>query len=108
MPSMHTAVPFARSHVAPHAPQFASVSSAVSQPLLASPSQSAKPSRQRTSSQIPLAHDDSALGSAHVVPHLPQLSRVVRSVSQPSAELVLQSPQSGSHVLSAFVHSDSS
>lgn len=52
-PSPHMLVARASAHVAPHAPQFDTVRVDVSQPLVGSPSQSAKPSSQESAHTPP-------------------------------------------------------
>jgi hypothetical protein len=81
-------------HTFPHAPQWvALVCVAASQPLVASPSQSAKPALQ-VNPQRPIAQRAAAFaGAAQVAPHAPQCARLdVTSVSQPSAASPSQSP----------------
>jgi hypothetical protein len=79
----------------PQPPQRAlSVRVFTSQPLLASPSQSAKPAAHAPMAHAPDAHMALALGSAHVRPQAPQLvALAVRSVSQPLAAAPSQSPK---------------
>jgi hypothetical protein len=82
-------------HVEPHAPQFISVSSGVSQPFAASPSQLPQPALHAVIVHVPLAHDSEAFGRLHGVPQPPQFMRVVIGVSQPSALAMLQSANPG-------------
>jgi hypothetical protein len=69
----------------PQVPQFASdVVSAVSQPLLVSPSQLPKPVLQAATWHAPLTHAGIAAGSEHARPHAPQFAtEVVSGTSQP-------------------------
>ena len=73
-----------RAHAAPHAPQFAAlVPRFVSQPLLATPSQSPSPVAQRDTAQDPPAHAATEVpGSAHDVAHAPQLSGSMAVLAQ--------------------------
>lgn len=75
-PAEHAAPALGSTHESPHAPQSAKVvCRLVSQPSLARPLQSPKPGRQRATVQAPAAQPSvSVLGSAHVVPHDPQLA----------------------------------
>jgi hypothetical protein len=83
VPVVHVAVAFGRLHAAPHAPQFASVRSDVSQPFASFESQSSKLLAQVVISHVPLAHDSPAFGSEHAMPHPPQFVSVFSGVSQP-------------------------
>jgi len=85
----------------PHVPQcLFDVSSSTSQPLVVSPSQSAKPFRQ-VYPQRPIAQRGVAWGGVgHSIPHAPQCARLVAvCVSQPLAAMPSQSPAPGSHPL---------
>jgi hypothetical protein len=77
------------------APQLAlSLRVSTSQPLAASPSQSAKPGLQAATPQAPPAQAAAALGSAQTRPQAPQLAAVVSSAaSQPLAAAPSQSPK---------------
>jgi hypothetical protein len=71
-PVEHVSVALARLHVLPHAPQSVSVSSGVSQPLSASPSQSPC-LESHANPQSPAAHVVLASGGAtHALLHAPQ------------------------------------
>jgi hypothetical protein len=64
-----------------------------SQPVTATPSQSEKPALQDAILQKPFAHADIAFGAEHALLQYPQCATVlIRSVSQPLAELLSQSP----------------
>lgn len=84
-------------HDTPHAPQLDSDTRATSQPLPSMPSQSARPALQAWIRQLPVEQVAVAAVRAHVTPHEPQLVRVVRLVSQPSAATELQSLKPGLH-----------
>ncbi len=77
-----------------HRPQLAlSVLRLVSQPLAATPSQSAKPAAHAPSAQLPAAHVAAALGKRHTTPQPPQFeaSAARTLTSQPSLAVPLQS-----------------
>jgi hypothetical protein len=62
-------------HAWPHAPQLpVSIAVATSQPLVAAPSQSAKPGSQLVAAHAPAAHTGRAWVSAHAWPHAPQFA----------------------------------
>jgi hypothetical protein len=103
LPAEQLAVAWARVHAAPHAPQLASVSSEVSQPLAAIESQSAKPALQEAVSQFPAAQVGVASARVQAVPHAPQLVSVVRVDSQPLDSFRSQLPKLELHVVSAQV-----
>ena len=82
----------------PHAPQLALVLVGVSQPLAATPSQSAKPGLHAATAQRPAAQLAVALARVQMVPHAPHAEAVVpRLVSQPLAAIPSQSPKPASH-----------
>jgi hypothetical protein len=86
-------------HAAPHAPQLVVVLvRLVSQPLVATPSQSPKPVLQRKP-QAPDPQVVVALARAgHALRHAPQLATsVVVLISQPSLAVALQSEKPGTH-----------
>ena len=91
-PAEHT-VPLGQT--VPQAPQLVLlVLVLTSQPLAASPSQSAKPAAQAASVQAPALQRVVALGSAQARPHPPQWAALVAvSVSQPLAAWLSQSPK---------------
>ncbi len=93
-PAAHAGVALAVLHALPQRPQApVLVLRLVSQPLAGIASQSAKPALQRTMAQRPAPHDDSALGSEHAAPQVPQWAEETsRSVSQPLLALPSQSP----------------
>jgi len=84
-PAAHVAVPLAAVHARLHMPQWVSdVRVSTSQPLVAMPSQSAKPALQAPSTHPPAAQVAAALGKLHARPHMPQWVVLVRvSASQP-------------------------
>jgi hypothetical protein len=91
----HTAVPLLTAHARPHPPQLpALLRVSTSQPLLASPSQSAKPAVQ-VSAQRPEAHAGTALSPPmHIVPHAPQWATLdLRSASHPLLAFMSQLPK---------------
>lgn len=90
-PVAQVSVVFGRSQAAPHAPQFASVVSDVSHPLLGLPSQSPKPAAQ-TGAQAPPTQDVEPFAFVQIVPQAPQLLLVVVEVSQPFAAAPSQLP----------------
>ena len=93
------AVPWVVSHSLLHAPQCTvSVASVTSHPLVATPSQSAKPSAQAMP-HTPPAQVAVPWVALHASLHEPQwAASVARSVSQPSSRLsALQSTQPSSH-----------
>jgi hypothetical protein len=94
-PSEQLAVPFAELHAWPHAPQSATVELVfVSQPFVGSESQLPHGAVQVPRVHTPETHDSDAFARLHTAPQPPQLARLVfRFVSQPSAELPLQSPR---------------
>ena len=79
----------------PQAPQLPlSLLVFTSQPLLAVPSQFAKPVVQLATAQTPVVHVAAALGRAQTFPHAPQFVGLVwRLTSQPSAASASQSPK---------------
>jgi hypothetical protein len=94
-PAVHTPVALAGAHAIPHPPQCASeVCVLTSQPLLALPSQFAKPALQLAIPHAPIAHAPVALAGAHAIPHPPQCaSDVCVLVSQPLLALPSQLPK---------------
>jgi len=78
-----------------HAPQLALLARVfTSQPLLATPSQSAKPGAQAAMAQAPAAQVEAALGSAQTRPQAPQFEALEeRSASQPLEATPSQSPK---------------
>ena len=99
-PAAHVAAALAKRHTLPHAPQlFASVPrTLVSQPLLAVPSQSAKPESHAPTTQLPPTHAFTVeLGSAQVVPHAPQLRGSVAVETQLPLQLVVPAPHDAAH-----------
>jgi hypothetical protein len=89
----------AGAHARPQAPQCAALARvSASQPFMASPSQSAKPSLQALT-HAPAAQDTAALArGAHGLPQPPQCAVAVRvSASHPSEASALQSPKPAWH-----------
>lgn len=89
---MQLVVPFCAVHTWPHALQFVTVLSWVSQ--LPFESQSSKPAEHVVARQLPVLHDSLEFGMSHTVPHVPQLVRLVSDVSQPLFGFESQLPQS--------------
>ena len=83
-PPPHAALALGSAHARPHAPQLPLlVCRFVSQPLLATPSQSPVPLLQRTTVHAPAAQPLAAVeGSAHDVAHAPQLSGSMAVLAQ--------------------------
>jgi hypothetical protein len=79
-------------HAAPQAPQLASVLSAVSQPLVALPSQLPKPLLQAPSVHVPLPQLAAAFARLQPTLQPAQLLLVFRACSQPLASFVSQLP----------------
>ena len=100
MPAAQVAAPFTREgHATPQRPQFAAlVERFTSQPLEATPSQSAKPSLQ-AKPQAPAAQVARAFaGAAQAFPHAPQWATLVAVlVSQPLEAVPSQSPKVAVH-----------
>ncbi len=93
-PSTQPGKPLGRAgHSFMQRPQWVTlVRTLVSQPLVALPSQSPKPSSQRATVHRPATHAGVPLGGLHTEPHDPQLPLLVRvSTSQPSVTSPLQS-----------------
>lgn len=84
----------------PHAPQFIALDRvSISQPFVASPSQSKKPV-EHTARHIPMVHTGVVPGRAEVqtAPHVPQCASVVRvSTSHPLRSFPSQSAKPGEH-----------
>jgi hypothetical protein len=87
-------------HAWPHAPQSVRlVAVLVSQPVVGSPSQSAKPVAHAVRAHTPALHAPVAWAGAHAWPHAPHAARLVRrSVSQPLPAAPSQSPKPGSQL----------
>lgn len=84
-PDVQNANPFVVLQPSPQAPQFlALVSVFASQPLDATPSQSANGGKHDEISHVPVVHVVLAFGSTHTCPHEPQFRGVESSASQPS------------------------
>jgi hypothetical protein len=93
-PAVHVVTALARmGHALRHVPQWVSeLRVSTSQPLVASPSQSAKPVMHDPTVQLPAVHEGVALGVEHALLHAPQCAVLVpRLTSQPSVAVVLQS-----------------
>lgn len=91
-PATQAAVALGRLQAREQPPQLeTSVRVLTSQPLDASPSQSAHPVEQAATAHCPEVQVEVALGSTQAAPHAPQLvTEVCRSTSQPSAATALQ------------------
>jgi hypothetical protein len=101
VPIVHAAVPLAGAeHARPHIPQWASVVLVfTSQPLAGFMSQSAKPALHEPTAHDPIEHTAVPLATEHARPHAPQFPVLaLRSVSQPSSALPLQSAKPGLQV----------
>jgi hypothetical protein len=85
---LQAAVPWAFVHDSPQLRQFAVVPAVVSQPAWLV--QSKKPVLQDETTQLPVAHDETAFGRLQVAPQSPQFVSVRTSVSQPFATLPSQ------------------
>jgi hypothetical protein len=84
------ALALAKPQAVPHAPQFESVASELSQPLVGLPSQLAKPVLQ-AGVHAPATHEVVPLAFVQAVPHTPQFATLdLRSVSQPLGRLPSQ------------------
>ncbi len=98
---MHVVAVRVQSKTTPHPPQFlSSVSMLLSQPLLASPSQSWKLVLHMPYTQVPVAQTPAAVVfiGAQRIPQLPQLALVLVGVSQPLWVSRSQSWKLGLHV----------
>lgn len=84
-------------HTAPHAPQSRTVSSDVSQPVLALLSQSPKPLAHAAMRHTPATHAGVARAVEHTLPQRPQLRTLSSGVSQPFAGSPSQLPKPGLH-----------
>jgi len=83
-PLAQPAVPLAMEQTCPQLPQFfGSEATLISQPLLTSPSQFAKPGLHEAIVQVPLEQDPVALAGEHVTPHAPQFVAVFRVTHVP-------------------------
>ncbi len=82
VPVAHDSAALARSQAVPHVPQFVSVVSDVSQPLLAFPSQLPNPAAH-AGAQTAAVHAVVPFAFVHATPQLPQFVVVFSGVSQP-------------------------
>jgi hypothetical protein len=98
-PITHVAVALGTAHARPHAPQLATVSSALSQPFAAFMSQLPKPAAQPKNAHVPPLHAVTAFGRAQLVPHAPQLATVLSALSQPFAAFMSQLPKLAAQVI---------
>jgi hypothetical protein len=96
-PVAQLAAAFAREHAVPQLAQFASVVSAVSQPLAASASQLPKLALHVPMVQVPVEQLAAALARAHTVPQLAQFASVVSATSQPFESVPSQFPKPALH-----------
>jgi hypothetical protein len=102
--AMHADVPLGTAQARPQAPQCC-VDDVVlaSQPLVALPSQSAKPAVQVSAQRPPVQAGTALSAPMHTVPQAPQWETLVAvAVSQPLAALPSQSPKPAAHM--ATVH----
>ena len=99
IPAAHAAVALARLQTIPHAPQLMGEALMfVSQPLTGLLSQSAKPGAHDATPHIPFAQTPAPLAITHGWLHAPHAAIVdERSVSQPFAVLLSQSPNDALH-----------
>jgi hypothetical protein len=93
-PFLHAALPFSALQTVPQLPQVeAPVTRFASQPSAYEELQSAKPRLQEATRHAPIEHPAAPLATVQAFPQVPQLDTVrERSISQPSAGLLLQSP----------------
>ncbi len=83
-PDWHVVGPFGLTHEMLQAPQVVRLlASSDSQPLVATPSQLAKPASHWPSLHVPVAHDSMPLARSQVCPHAPQVSVESSEDSQP-------------------------
>jgi len=108
VPPAQLVIAFARTHATLHAPQSVVVASEVSQPDASLPSQSPNPPPQLPMRQVPVAQVAAALAREHPEPQAPQLTSVVRGVSQPLPATMSQSPKPVSHELQVHVRLEQS
>jgi hypothetical protein len=100
--ALHTGVP--PEHARPHAPQFIAVLSGVSQPLVALPSQLAKPALHDATTQPPAEHPATALGSEQDRPQEPQFPTSVLVSTQDIPQRVWPAPQPLEHMPVMALH----
>jgi hypothetical protein len=93
VPVAQVGVPLITVHAMPHVPQFVSVLSGASQPLLATPSQLPKPALQLAIAQVPVPQVEVAFARLHATPQPPQFVSVFSAVSQPLAVTPSQLPK---------------
>jgi hypothetical protein len=99
VPVSQVVMAFDSAQSTPHPPQFASVSSPVSHPFVAAPSQSPHPESQLSTVHELSTHDSVACASEHEYPHAPQLAvSVAVCTSHPGLD-ALQSAKPGSHAV---------
>jgi hypothetical protein len=100
-PLLHLAVALARLQRVPQVPQWViEVRRSVSHPFVAMPSQSPKPSLQRSSLQIPFEQLGTALAKAQALPQRPQCRGLADvETSHPLARLPSQLPKPALHSL---------
>lgn len=92
-PAVQVLTAFASAHVRPHAPQLDRLLfTSISQPFVATRSQSRKPGLHPTTPHTPSVQLTSALGSAHVRPQPPQCARLVLVSTQIPEQLVSGEP----------------
>lgn len=98
VPVAQLPVPPAGAQTAPQVPQSVSVTSGVSQPLVALPSQSPHRGLHDSMRHVPVAQVEVAFGTPHTTPHAAQCEAVVSDCSQPFIGRPSQSPQPGAQV----------
>jgi hypothetical protein len=98
LPEAQLDVAFAREQGTPHAVQWLSVLSGVSQPVLSEPSQLPYPGLQLMIAQLPVAQVAVAFTRPQARPQNPQFASVVTGVSQPLASTPSQSAKPVLHV----------
>lgn len=92
VPLEQSPMPNAGLQVLPHAPQWVSVFSGVSQPSAGSPLQSPKPASHTATSQVPVEQSPVAFAGSHAMKQPPQWTSVLVRVSHPFARSSSQSP----------------
>jgi hypothetical protein len=89
---LHVAAALVLEQAESQAPQFERLFSAVSQPLVSTPSQLPYPELHVETEQTPVAQVAEAFVRPHVVRQAPQLEVVLSGVSQPLTSRPSQSP----------------
>jgi hypothetical protein len=98
-PAEHAVVPFAFEHATPHAPQFDSVLSGVSQPLPGTKSQSPKFVLHDVNTHMPVWHEPTPFAYEQTLLHMPQWTfDVLVFVSHPLFRLLSQLAKPAAHM----------